>query len=75
MVGFGVDERAVHRPGCPGPGFSVLNQGRRLMERQKPGVLLNDFSACNAYAAGFERATAPTPMVAAAPSRLTTTMG
>lgn len=38
----------VH-PGCPGPGFSIFNQNRRLMERQPPGVLHNDFMACNAY--------------------------
>ena len=48
----------THRPGCPGPGFSVLNQGRRLMERQKPGVLFNDFNACNAYEGGLEQAKA-----------------
>lgn len=46
----------THRPGCPGPGFSMLNEGRRLMERQKPGVLFNDFNACNAYEGGLERA-------------------
>ena len=45
-----------HRPGNPGPGFSVFNESRRLMERQKPGVLLNDFSACDAYASGESRA-------------------
>jgi pimeloyl-ACP methyl ester carboxylesterase len=45
-----------HRPGNPGPGFSVFVQSRRLMERQAPGVLLNDFSACNAYAGGAKRA-------------------
>ena len=45
-------------PSCPGPGFSIWHQNRRLMERQKPGVLLNDFTACNAYQAGFERADA-----------------
>lgn len=49
-----------HRPGCPAPGFSVLNQGRRLMERQKPGVLFGDFNACNAYQGGHERARALT---------------
>lgn len=48
----------THRPGSPGPGFSVLNEGRRLMERQKPGVLFNDFNACNAYEGGLERAAA-----------------
>jgi pimeloyl-ACP methyl ester carboxylesterase len=47
-----------HQPGCPGPGFSVFMQARRLMERQAPGVLFNDFNACNAYAAGLERARA-----------------
>ena len=41
-----------HSPGSPGPGFSVYWQGRRLMERQAPKVLLNDFSACNAYLNG-----------------------
>lgn len=45
-----------HRPGTPGPGFSTFMQNRRLMERQAPGVLHKDFSACNAYAAGPERA-------------------
>ena len=46
------------RPGCPGPGFSVFVQNRRLMERQQHGVLLNDFTACNAYAHGEEAAAA-----------------
>lgn len=41
-----------HLPGSPGPGFSVYWQGRRLMERQAPKVLLNDFSACNAFLGG-----------------------
>jgi pimeloyl-ACP methyl ester carboxylesterase len=41
-----------HSPGSPGPGFSVYWQGRRLMERQAPKVLLNDFTACNAYLNG-----------------------
>ena len=45
-----------HRPGNPGPGFSVFNESRRLMERQKPGVLLNDFRACDSYAGGESRA-------------------
>jgi pimeloyl-ACP methyl ester carboxylesterase len=50
--------RRVHRPGTPGPGFSVFVQNLRLMQRQPPGVLLNDFSACNAYDAGLDRARA-----------------
>jgi pimeloyl-ACP methyl ester carboxylesterase len=44
------------RPGCPGPGFSIFVQNRRLMERQATGVLLNDFSACNAYDQAFDAA-------------------
>ncbi len=46
------------RPGCPAPGFSIFVQNRRLMERQRPGVLLADLSACNAYAGGFAAADA-----------------
>ncbi len=48
----------THQRGNPGPGFSVFNQTRRLMERQPAGVLLNDFQACNRYASGLERAAA-----------------
>ncbi|MBW6495218.1 MAG: alpha/beta hydrolase [Burkholderiaceae bacterium] len=44
------------RPGTPGPGFSVYWQNRRLMERQAPGVLFNDFNACNAYENGLAAA-------------------
>lgn len=47
-----------HRPGNPGPGFSVFIENLRLMERQPKGVLFNDFNACNAYADGVERARA-----------------
>lgn len=50
--------RLVHRPGTPGPGFSLFVQNLRLMQRQRPGVLLNDFAACDAYAQGLERAQA-----------------
>lgn len=50
---------SIHsRPGCPGPGFSIFMQNRRLMERQAPGVLLTDFNACNAYDNAFEAAAA-----------------
>jgi pimeloyl-ACP methyl ester carboxylesterase len=45
-------------PSCPGPGMSIWHQNLALMARQRSGVLLNDFSACNAYQAGFERADA-----------------
>ncbi len=47
-----------HPPGCPGPGFSVFVQSRRLMERQAKGVLFNDLSACNDYRQGEQRAAA-----------------
>lgn len=46
----------THLPGMPGPGFSVFVQNRRLMERQRAGVLATDFRACNAYADGIDRA-------------------
>jgi pimeloyl-ACP methyl ester carboxylesterase len=52
--------RLTHRPGTPGPGFSVHVQNLRLMQRQAPGVLLNDFAACHAYARGMDRAKALT---------------
>ena len=38
-----------HKPSAPGPGFGVTVGGRRLMERQAPGVMHVDFAACNAY--------------------------
>lgn len=50
----------THSPGCPGPGFSIFTQNRRLMERQRAGLLSVAFTACNAYAQGFERAQALT---------------
>ncbi|MDP2822882.1 MAG: alpha/beta hydrolase [Sulfuritalea sp.] len=40
------------------PGMWLLGASRRLMERQKPGVLYNDLSACNAYRHGMEAAAA-----------------
>ena len=39
-------------PGNPGPGFWVIGENLRLMQRQKPGVMHVDFSACNAYEGG-----------------------
>jgi len=50
--------RLVHRPGTPGPGFSLYVQNLRLMERQAPGVLSVDFAACDTYADGLTRAAA-----------------
>ncbi len=46
----------AQQPGNPGPGFSTYIQNLRLMQRQQPGVLLNDFLACNSYLLGTERA-------------------
>jgi pimeloyl-ACP methyl ester carboxylesterase len=40
------------------PGMWQLGASRRLMERQKPGVLHNDLAACNAYAHGMDAAAA-----------------
>lgn len=56
MINMWSHSMLTHSPGTPGPGFSVFVQNRRLMERQKPGVLLKAFTACNAYAGGFDRA-------------------
>ena len=39
-------------PNNPGPGFWVMGENLRLMQRQKPGVMHVDFSACNAYTGG-----------------------
>ena len=49
-----------HKPSSPGPGFGLMWGSRRLMQRQAPGVLLTDFSACNAYANGAAAAAALT---------------
>lgn len=38
------------------PGMWLLGASRRLMERQKPGVLHKDLAACNAYSHGMEAA-------------------
>jgi pimeloyl-ACP methyl ester carboxylesterase len=43
-------------PNNPGPGFWVIGENLRLMQRQKPGVMHVDFVACNAYDDGAEAA-------------------
>lgn len=43
-------------PNNPGPGFWVIGENLRLMQRQKPGVMHVDFVACNAYAGGADAA-------------------
>lgn len=56
MINFWSHSGLTHPPGAPGPGFSIFNQNRRLMERQASGVLAVDFRACNDYADGLARA-------------------
>lgn len=50
------------RPSNPGPGFNIVWQNLRLMERiarvNGAAVLPTDFAACNAYAGGVEAAQA-----------------
>ena len=38
------------------PGMWMYGASRRLMERQRPGVLYNDLAACNAYTGGLDAA-------------------
>lgn len=46
------------RPGCPGPGFNIVWQNLRLMQRIERvngrEVLERDFAACAAYSGGIE---------------------
>lgn len=52
------------------PGMWMLGSSRRLMQRQKPGVLHNDLAACNAYTHGMEAAAAlPCPALIISGSR------
>lgn len=56
----------AQKPSSPGPGFWVVGQNKRLMERMKPGVLHADFAACNAYGNGLAaaaRVRCPTLMI------------
>jgi pimeloyl-ACP methyl ester carboxylesterase len=50
------------KPSCPAPGFWLHGANQRLMERVaalgEPHLFHTDFSACNAYAEGLERAAA-----------------
>jgi len=43
-------------PNNPGPGFWVIGENLRLMQRQKPGVMHVDFTACNDYSGGAQAA-------------------
>jgi pimeloyl-ACP methyl ester carboxylesterase len=52
MVNIWSHSSYAHYPSNPGPGFWVMGENLRLMQRQKPGVMHVDFAACNAYANG-----------------------
>lgn len=56
MVNIWSHTSIAHKPSCPGPGFSVMDGSRRLMQRisalNPARVFHTDFSACNAYANG-----------------------
>lgn len=67
MVNIWSHSAIAHFPGNPGPGFWLIGENLRLMQRQKPGVMHVDFAACNAYANGFaaaERVRCPALVVA-----------
>ena len=52
MVNIWSHAAYAHYPSNPGPGFWVIGENLRLMQRQKPGVMYVDFAACNSYANG-----------------------
>jgi len=56
MINIWSHAASAHYPSNPGPGFWVSGGNLRLMQRQKRGALQADFAACDAYAAGLERA-------------------
>jgi len=56
MINIWSHSAYAHYPSNPGPGFWVPGENLRLMQRQKPGVLHADFSACNDYSEGLARA-------------------
>jgi pimeloyl-ACP methyl ester carboxylesterase len=58
MINIWSHSNYAQKPSNPGPGFWVVGQNKRLMERMDPGVLHTDFAACNAYANGLAAASA-----------------
>jgi len=58
MINIWSHSSYAQKPSSPGPGFWVVGQNKRLMERMDPGVLHTDFVACNAYANGLAAAAA-----------------
>jgi pimeloyl-ACP methyl ester carboxylesterase len=66
MVNIWSHSAYAHYPSNPGPGFWVIGENLRLMQRQKPGVMRVDFAACNNYANGrtaAEKLTCPALLV------------
>jgi pimeloyl-ACP methyl ester carboxylesterase len=56
MVNVWSHSAYAHYPNNPGPGFWIIGENLRLMQRQQPGVMHVDFAACNAYAGGAQAA-------------------
>ena len=56
MVNIWQHAAYAHYPSNPGPGFWVMGEVLRLMQRQKPGVMHVDFSAANNYRGGTQAA-------------------
>jgi pimeloyl-ACP methyl ester carboxylesterase len=56
MVNIWSHAAYAHYPSNPGPGFWVMGENLRLMQRQKPGVMHVDFAACNRYSNGVAAA-------------------
>jgi pimeloyl-ACP methyl ester carboxylesterase len=56
MVNIWSHSTYAAKPSNPGPGFWIVGQNLRLMQRIAPGVMHVDFKACNAYANGLARA-------------------
>lgn len=56
MVNIWSHSAYAQYPSNPGPGFWVMGENLRLMQRQKAGVMHVDFKACNDYANGVAAA-------------------
>ena len=58
MVNIWSHSTYAAKPSNPGPGFWIVGENLRLMQRIPAGVMHVDFRACNAYAGGAQRAAA-----------------
>jgi pimeloyl-ACP methyl ester carboxylesterase len=58
MVNIWSHSTYAAKPSNPGPGFWIIGENLRLMQRIQPGVMHVDFRACNAYTGGAARAAA-----------------